>query len=192
MLRQRLEQTSPELAPELHRRASVWLESENLIEEAVAHAFASRNWEHTADLIYHFAHRVHIQTNLTTLGAWLAALPEPVIHARPWLCVYQALAWYWTGPRERIEERLQMAEQGLPASCTAEAEATHIAGYIAAIRAHYALVSGDIPRVLAMAQTALQKLPTGDYMRGWTSVALGGAYWGQGDVIAAKQAFSNG
>ncbi len=189
LLRQRLEQTSPTLAPKLHYSASVWLESENLIEEAIAHAFASRDWEHTANLIFHFAHRVHIQTNLTTLGGWLAALPEPVIRARPWLGVYQAMAWYWTGPRDHIEERLQLAEQTLPDSQIPEADATHLAGYIAAIRAHYALVSGDIPRVLAMAQTALQQLPEGDYMRGWTAVALGGAYWGQGDVVASQQAF---
>ncbi len=155
----------------------------------MAHAFVSRDWEHTADLIYHFAHQVHVQTNLTTLGGWLAALPEPVIRARPWLCVYQALAWYWTGPRDRIEERLQLAEQALPGSQMPEAEATHLAGYIAAIRAHYALVSGNIPRVLAMAQAALQQLPEGDYMRGWTAVALGGAYWGQGNVVASQQAF---
>jgi LuxR family transcriptional regulator, maltose regulon positive regulatory protein len=184
LLRRRLEQTSPNLAPELHRRASVWYENESLIEEAVAHAFASRDWEHTANVIYRFAHRVHTQTNLATLGGWLAALPEPVMRARPWLCVYQALAWYWTGPRDRIEERLQMAEQALPDQPDA-----HLAGYIAAIRAHYALVSGNIPRVLAMAQAALQQLPEGDYMRGWTSVALGGAYWGQGNVVAAQLAF---
>jgi LuxR family maltose regulon positive regulatory protein len=189
LLRHRLEQTGPALAPKLHRRASVWLEGENLIEEAVAHAFASRDWEHTANLIHHFADRVHVQTNLTTLGGWLAALPEPVIRARPWLCVYQALAWYWTGPRDRIEERLQLAEQTLPGSQMPEAEAAHLAGYIAALRAHHALVSGNIPRVLAMAQAALQQLPEGDYMRGWTAVALGGAYWGQGNVVASQQAF---
>jgi LuxR family maltose regulon positive regulatory protein len=40
-----------------------------------------------------------------------------------------------------------------------------------------------------MAQAALQQLPEGDYMRGWTAVALGGAYWGQGDVVASQQAF---
>jgi LuxR family maltose regulon positive regulatory protein len=189
LLRHRLEQTNSSLAPKLHQRASVWLENENLIEEAIAQAFASRDWEHTASLIFHFAHRVHIQTNLTALGGWLAALPEPVIRARPWLCVYQALAWYWTGPRDRIEERLQLAEQALPGSQMPEGEATQLAGYIAAIRAHYALVSGDIPRVQSMAQAALQQLPEGDYMRGWTAVALGGAYWGQGNVVASQQAF---
>ena len=189
LLRHRLAQSSPSLVPELHHLASVWLESENLIEEAVVHAFASADMERTADLIYHFAHRVHIQTNLTTLSGWLAALPEPILRARPWLCAYQALAWYWTGPRDHVEERLQLAEQAIPQSQMPAAEATHLAGYIAAIRAHYALVSGDIPRVLAMAQVAFQKLPQGDYMRGWTAVALGGAYWGQGDVVASQQAF---
>jgi len=189
LLRHHLEQTNPELTPRLHRQASAWLENENLIEEAVAHAFASHDWEYTADLIQRFAHLVHRQTNLMTLGGWLAALPESVLRARPWLCVYQALAWYWTGPRDRIEEYLQLVEQTLPSSPMTEEEASRLAGYIAAIRAHYALVSGNIPRVLAMAQAAIQKLPQGDYMRGWTAVALGGAYWGQGNVKASQQAF---
>ena len=189
LLRHRLSQTSPALAPKLHRQASAWFERENLIEESVAHAFAGQDWEYAANLIQHFAHTVHRQTNLTALGGWLAALPESVIHARPWLCVYQALAWYWTGPRDRIEEYLQLAEEATPGSHMTEAEVTRLAGYIAAIRAHYALVSGNIPRVLAMAEAAIQQLPEGDYMRGWTAVALGGAYWGQGNVNASLQAF---
>ena len=189
LLRQRLEQSSPALVPKLHHRASAWFESENLIEEAVAHAFASHDWEHTADLIQHFAYRVHKQTNLTKLSGWLAGLPESVIRARPWLCVYQSLAFYWTGPRDRIEEFLQLAEQTWPGSPLPVEETTRLIGYIAAIRAHLALVSGNIPRVLAMAEAAIQQLPEGDYMRGWTATALGGAYWGQGNVNASLQAF---
>ncbi|MDV2988855.1 MAG: LuxR C-terminal-related transcriptional regulator [Dehalogenimonas sp.] len=189
LLRQRLEQSSPALVPKLHHRASAWFESENLIEEAVAHAFASHDWEHTADLIQHFAYRVHRQTNLTKLSGWLAGLPESVIRARPWLCVYQSLAFYWTGPRDRIEEFLQLAEQTWPGSPLPVEETTRLIGYIAAIRAHLALVSGNIPRVLAMAEAAIQQLPEGDYMRGWTATALGGAYWGQGNVNASLQAF---
>jgi len=189
LLRHRLEQASPTLASILHRRASVWFASENLIEEAVAHAVASRDWEHTADLIYHFAYRMHMQANLTALGGWLAALPEPVIRARPWLCVYQALSWHWIGPRDRIEERLQLAEQALPGARMPEAEAIRLAGYVAAIRAHNAIIDGDIPRAQAMAQVALQQLPEGDVLHSSVTEVLGVAYWGQGNVVASLQAF---
>ena len=194
LLRRRLEQSQPASMPGLHQRASAWYESQDLIEEAVAHAFASCDLQRAADLVYHYARRIHVQTNLVTLSGWLEALPEELICAHPWLCAYQALAWYWTGRRDRIEERLQTAEQILqlaaqPPALSAE-EKQHLAGYIAAIRAHLALVSGNIPRVLAMAEQALQQLPPGDYMRGWTSTALGGAYWGRGDVLAAQAAFT--
>ena len=189
LLRHRLEQASPTLASTLHRRASVWFASENLFEEAVAHAVASRDWEHTADLISHFAYRMHMQANLIALGGWLAALPEPVIRARPWLCVYQALTWHWIGPRDRIEERLQLAEQALPGSPVPEAEAIRLAGYIAAIRAHNAIIDGDIPRAQAMAQAALQQLPEGDVLHSSVTEVLGVAYWGEGNVVASLQAF---
>jgi LuxR family transcriptional regulator, maltose regulon positive regulatory protein len=189
LLRHRLERTQSALAPKLHLKASIWFENENLIEEAVVHAIASHDWEHAADLIQNVAQRVYGQTNVTYLRNWLQSLPESVIRARPWLCVYQALAFYWTGPRDRIEEFLQLAEQTLPNSLMLEQERTRLAGYIAAIRAHLALVSGNIPRVLAMAQLALEQLPEGDYMRRWTATALGGAYWGQGNVVVSLQAF---
>jgi LuxR family maltose regulon positive regulatory protein len=69
-------------------------------------------------------------------------------------------------------------------------DAQRIAGYVAAIRAHHALTNQQLQRVIEMAQRAIEFLPDDDYMRCEAAVALGGAYWGQGDVVASQQAFA--
>jgi LuxR family maltose regulon positive regulatory protein len=63
---------------------------------------------------------------------------------------------------------------------------------MAAFRAHLALTRQDLPRVIALAEEALKLLPEGDFARCEAAVALGGAYWGQGDVAAAQAAFAQG
>jgi LuxR family maltose regulon positive regulatory protein len=51
------------------------------------------------------------------------------------------------------------------------------------------LTSGDLPGVMEMAPRALALLSEGEYVRTTLAVALGGAYWGQGNVLAAQNAF---
>jgi LuxR family maltose regulon positive regulatory protein len=116
-----------------------------------------------------------------------------VVRARPWLCVYLAWTRHWMGLREQIEECLQHAEQALERAAEdgePTTDGTLIAGYIAAIRAHHALTHQQIERVVEMAQRAIAFLPEGDYMRCEAAVALGGAYWSLGDVVASEKAFS--
>lgn len=72
-----------------------------------------------------------------------------------------------------------------------EEEKRLISGYIATVRAHYALTNEEIPRVIEQAQKALRLLPEDDYFtRGKAAIALGGAYWGMGDVLGAERAFA--
>jgi LuxR family maltose regulon positive regulatory protein len=51
------------------------------------------------------------------------------------------------------------------------------------------LTSGDLPGVMEMAPKALALLSEGEYVRTTLAIALGGAYWGQGNVLAAQNAF---
>jgi LuxR family maltose regulon positive regulatory protein len=114
-----------------------------------------------------------------------------LVRSRPWLCVYLAWTRYWMGQREQVEACLRAAERNLPGTDepAVEDEGRLVAGYISAIRAHHALTNQDIPRVIELAQRAIECLPEGDYMRCEAAVALGGAYWSQGDVLASQRAF---
>jgi LuxR family maltose regulon positive regulatory protein len=178
----------------LHRRASEWYEGEGLIEEAIAHTFAGADLDRAAELIERNAIQQMIQYRKeASLAQWLEALPGERVRSRPWLCVYLAWTRYWRGQRERVKECLAAAQDGLEAAeggPLADKDKPLVEGYISAIRAHHALTNQDIPRVIEMAHRAIERLPEGDYMRCEAAVALGGAYWSQGDVMASQRAFS--
>jgi LuxR family maltose regulon positive regulatory protein len=192
LLRKRLARHASAHRASLHLRASVWYEGAGLIEEAITHALAGEDLERAAMLIEQNAiHQMIHHRKEAALAGWLDALPDELVHSRPWLCVYMAWTRYWMGQREQVEACLRAAEHNLPSpgELATEGEERLIAGYISAIRAHHALTNQDIPRVIELAQRAIECLPEGDYMRCEAAVALGGAYWSRGDVLASQRAF---
>ncbi|MEA1978147.1 MAG: helix-turn-helix transcriptional regulator, partial [Chloroflexota bacterium] len=191
LLRSRVEQAQPDLVLALHCRASDWYEKADLLEEAVAHAIAGQAFERAATLVEQNAMQMIVDGKHPAVSRWLEALPDELVRARPWLCVYHAWIRYWSGLREQVEECLQNAEQALARTpLPSEAEGQHIAGYIAAIRASNALSNEETSRALEMAQRAVELLPEGDYMRSLVGITLGAAHGSQGDVAAAQQAYA--
>ncbi|MBI5300989.1 MAG: LuxR family transcriptional regulator [Chloroflexi bacterium] len=191
LLRRRLELTWLAQVPVLHQRASEWYRAAGLVEQAMGHAFASQDLERVAALIDEFADELNLQMNQVLLKKWMERLPHALIRTRPWLCVYEGWVRYWTGQRAQVEESLRNAELALESSTRnlSDEERKHIAGHIAAIRAHHALTDEALPRVLEMGQTALELLPEADHMRCEAAVAMGGAYWGLGNSAASQQHF---
>jgi LuxR family maltose regulon positive regulatory protein len=199
LLGKRLARLHADLVPDLHRRASQWYEGAGLFGEAIAHALAGEDYVRAAALIErHAIQQLSTSRREADLAEWLEALPEDLVQSRPWLCVYIAWTRHWRGQRDQVEACLARAERALARTPEGETapdddarrEEQLIAGYIAAIRAHHALVNQEIPRVVDMAQRAIAFLSEGDYMRCEAAVALGGAYWALGDVLASRQAFA--
>jgi LuxR family maltose regulon positive regulatory protein len=203
LLRGRLAQRLPDQAAALHLRASAWFEGRGLLDEAIAHTLAAGEMERAADLVERIAIRMFVEERATTLSHWIDALPERVVRARPWLCLYHAWTHHWVGLREQVEEWLVLAETalaGLPsapelpgspetAGRMTAIERRSLLGHIAAIRAYNMLTSGDLPGVMELAPRALALLSEGEYVRTTLAISLGGAYWGQGNVLAAQDAF---
>ncbi len=190
-----LETTYPGEAPSLHLRASHWYSSSGMYEDAIAHAFSANDLGLAAGLIEQAAALLDFENKRVAITRWIDALPEELVRTRPWLCVYRAWGCHWMGPRQDVKKWLEAAEQALKAGPTLpglhlnENEARHIQGQMAAIRSHDALVHEDIPEVLKQSQLALDLLPEGHNMRSESAVALGGAFWGLGDVVSAERAF---
>ncbi|MCP4937290.1 MAG: helix-turn-helix transcriptional regulator, partial [bacterium] len=195
LLRYRLEQQQPDLPPILHRRASEWFAQAGLPDEAVTHALASNDMAWSADCIEQAGNKAVQNNREVTLSGWLDALPQEQIRKRPWLCIYQAYIAQWMGNRDQVAGWLQCAEQSLKSgnlsTDSLSVDECRLAGGIATLRAHNALIDGDIPTVVEQSELALTFLAdTDDSWHGNTRVALGGAYWALGDVVAAEKTFA--
>jgi LuxR family maltose regulon positive regulatory protein len=187
LLRSRLKRLGPELgcAPpgELHRRASLWYESEGLLAEAVDHALAAEDSERAADLVEGQGLQMLKRGEMAVLLGWLEALPVGTVRSRPQLCIYQAWAQALSGRLEEAEVSLQAAEAAAEAGPLDDRP-----GQIAAIRSYVAAQQGDIAQAVDLAHRALSLLDEGNLVvRSVVVFVLGGAHLVGGDLPAGAR-----
>ena len=193
MLRARLaRETGPEAAAALHRRASGWFGREGLLPEAIDHALAGGAAEDAATWIEALLPSMFATMSIhQALAAWLAALPEPVVRARPLLCLAQAWLLIHRVELEAAAAWIDAAAQALPA---ADGEARPARGAVAATRAYMATVGPDVApeHAGAWAERALADLAPDDAaFRGVAGLSLGQAALALGQLDRAERAFAD-
>jgi LuxR family maltose regulon positive regulatory protein len=191
-LRARLaREAGPEVATSLHQRASAWFGREGLLPEAIGHALAGDAAEDAAKWIEALVPTLFADVGLhTALAAWLAALPKPVLRARPLLCLTQAWLLFHRFEYEQAAAWVETAAQALPAAGDAASRAR---GAVAATRAFFATLgpAGAPERVAALAERALADLPPDDAaFRGVAGLSLGQAALAHGQTDRAEHAFA--
>ena len=125
------------------------------------------------------------------LAAWLAALPEPVVRARPLLCLAQAWLLIHRVELAAAAAWIDGAAQALPA---ADGEARTARGAVAATRAYMATVQPDVApeHAGAWAERALADLAPDDAaFRGVAGLSLGQAALALGQLDRAERAFAD-
>jgi len=182
LLRQRLRQTQPDLAPKLHRRASAWYEQNGLTAEAIDHAMSAGDFERAARLIEQAAEQTMMRSEVATFLSWVEALPDELVHARPLLHAYQAGMQLMSGrPVQVVEKHLQEAMEADPAGS--------VSGAVSAFRAMLAAYQGDTRQSIELAHQALELLPEGSlFLRSVVAGIRSLGLFYSGDVVAAKQA----
>jgi len=191
-LRARLaREAGPEAAAALHRRASGWFGREGLLPEAIGHALAGDAAEDAATWIEALVPSMFATMGIhQTLAAWLAALPEPVVRARPLLCLAQAWLLIHRVELEPAAAWIDAAARALPAAAD---DARPGRGAIAATRAYMATVVPDTAphHAIAWAERALADLATDDVaFRGVAGISLGQAALALGQLDRAERAFA--
>ncbi len=155
-LRSRLQQTTPALIPELHRRASGWYERHELIIEAVHHALQAKDVERTIHLIEEHTHGLALRSQVHTVLNWLHALPDEFIRMHPRLCFSHALLLMFTGQLAKALVRLQDAERS--ASHIIEArEARGFLNMVFNVQAYALFLQGDLATSVALVETTLER-----------------------------------
>ena len=114
LLRARLRRLNPDLAAELHRRASRWLEANGLPDEAFEHARAAGDRERSVELLIANSRRLTFSGRSATVERWLAGIPEEVVRqdlrllvSRCWTRCFMNRWQPLKADLDRVEELLQ-------------------------------------------------------------------------------------
>jgi LuxR family maltose regulon positive regulatory protein len=186
LLRQRVQRETPELVPDLHRRASRWYAQHGWTAEAVDHALASGDFAWAIALILEVGWATFTRGEMTTVLDWIAALPDHLVREHPQVGILRAWALAKSGQLERVELVLETVQAG-----ARQAEADAVPGEVAAVRAYVAGVRGDFARAAELAQRAFARLPEEDvFLRAIVAQNLGVAYHWNGDSRRASQTLS--
>jgi LuxR family maltose regulon positive regulatory protein len=171
VLRGRLQQTQPDLIPELHRRASLWYEQHGFPDEAIEHALAGVDYAAATRLIEQVARPV---VRNSTLLRWMEALPQEWLDTHPHLAVLYAWAVVANGARpwSDIEPWIQGIRESLPAYHPMAAE---LAGEIAAMRTMAAELAEEHTRTVELSGQTLALLPADHWARGLMLLYRGAA-----------------
>ncbi|HEX2756384.1 MAG TPA: LuxR C-terminal-related transcriptional regulator [Candidatus Limnocylindrales bacterium] len=192
----------PDLAADLHRRATEWFEQNGERSEAIRHAMAGKDFARAADLVELAMPATGRDRQEATLRRWLEALPDELIRARPVLSNGYAGSILVRGETDGVEARLRDAEGWLDGAAEAPDEVgvrpasmvvadedafRRLPGMIAIHRAGQARLLGDVAGTIAHARRALDLFDDDDQLgQGGASALLGLAYWTSADLEAAS------
>lgn len=169
----------------LHQRASAWYEAHNLPDEAIHHALSGQDFTQAAELIEEAATAYTARGELPQVLAWLKALPEALLHARPGLCVHMAWVRLLTGHWDTALPHIQRTER-----LARESERADLLGSTAALRAYRAVEVADATTAVDCAERALELLPRDDGVgRSVTAFTLGNAHRLGNDLEGATRAY---
>ncbi|MCG3207616.1 MAG: HTH-type transcriptional regulator MalT [Anaerolineae bacterium] len=189
VLRNRLRQTRPDSILKLHRRASRWFEAERLVDEAVSHALAGRDFEEAAHLIESVVGDMLRRGFSVSPIRWLDEMPAEIIRARPRLCL--ARAWtFHMGPALNLESAEAWAQLALQAASDSGLQDPDLTGEVAALQAMIAATRGQVARSRELAIQAQRNLPHHNPWHSTIAFCLGTAHLVSGDMAAAAHTLS--
>jgi len=204
-LRARLRSVHPDRESLLHRAASTWHASQEMWAEAIGHAMASGDVEHTADLVELALPQARKDRHDRQLREWLHGLPDDVLRRRALLATQTGAARLSEGDLDGAVAWLDHADRALDASLTTgnrspgwpagasgalEAELRALPAQSAVYRAVLAQARGDIEGTRLHARRALDLAGPADHVaRSGGAGYLGLAAWAAGDLAEAVEAF---
>jgi len=205
VLRAHLYDDEPEVAAELHGRASVWFASNGEVTEAVRHALAAGDPDRAADLLEAAIPAWQRDRQEATIRRWLQRLPDEVMANRPVLiiglvgalaCVGEFTAE--TGDRLDAAERLlDLAASGASGAdeevvIADETQLQQLPAAIEMYRAALALKAGDLDATTVHGHRSRDMAPEDDHLvHAAVGALIGLAAWAGGDIEAACDGYTD-
>jgi LuxR family maltose regulon positive regulatory protein len=192
LLRLHLKQSRlPNQIASMHCQASDWYKANDMMIEAIRHAFDSGEMLGVAKLVEANIFTLLDRGEIQTLIRWMEMIPDQVKLNRPWLNIAHGWALIYGGNLKDGEEMLAHAKKEL---CDLNAgEQAHAMGYIDAVKAYNFWLQGDSAIAEDLSRKALALLPADDLsIRAFASLNLGAALVQGGKLEDASKALQNG
>ena len=200
VLRARLLAEHADQVPDLHRRASAWSSSHDLVADAVHHGLAAQDFDRAAYLIEEALPEMRRTRQDGVLLTWMRSLPESVVRRSPVLSIVSGWSMLMSGDLDALESRLDDAEAALAAGAHDEALAAAwadtadlrtVPATVSVYRASLAQARGDVAGTVRHARRALDLAgPQDHFVRGAGAGYLGLAAWAAGDIEEALSTFA--
>ena len=191
-LRTRLERSEPDRVPLLHRVASEWHASQNLLREAISHAFETRDWNYAASVVERHGTQMFMLSEISILRKWCERFPEDIFRSHPMLCILHGWALsisYRKENRGRIEKRAHQAEQAA-STLDDKHQGRWLTGRAELTRLSLCLIPDlaiEPEQQIALANKILDLLPRDDPFRSFAVATIGYAHLSSQNVPMAQQ-----
>lgn len=158
VLRARLKGKQPDQLPELHRRASQWLETSGRTAEAIDQAIYAMDYPRAACLISSIIQSYNDKGAVRTLLNWIDQLPEEQIFQYPDIFSYKGWLLYLAGRIDQAKDHADKAKVYITPDTPTAAR-----GRLAHLDSQFAIAKGDMSAVQAFAQDAIALIGEEDF-----------------------------
>ena len=187
LLRARLDEIYPGLAPHLHRRAAEWHEQNGAILEAIHHASMVPDDEMVEHLIKQNYLEMMNRGEMSWVRFWMGNLSRELVIRRPWLCLYEAMNRSWFGQLDEASSLLDKAEKLIRAEGSG-IDAQSMLAYHIYVKSRVTAMQGDTHQAIEFCLTAREYVPSDSLdLQIDFSITLGYEYFLCGDFVNANQ-----
>ncbi len=191
LLRARLRRLHPELAQQMHRRASRWFAENGLPDEAFQHARTAGDAEQIVELVLRHSRRLTFSGWSATVERWLAAIPEQMVRDDLRLivsrCWTRCFTNHWRSLKEDLDRVEELLESPPPGESAIRANA---ATTVAILRGYLALRENGPEAALKVARRAARQVAEAPpVLQGAALAILGYALKATGALEEAGDAF---
>lgn len=196
LLHNHLIHTDPESKSRLHVQASIWLEENGYLDQAIHHALEARDFKRSARLFCHDHLAIMYNYSISTLDKWIRIFPETFLRANPWLCIAKAHILWTTGRRSELLSYTISSEESLAhlvlinQMSKTDQDYCILQGEALTFRSLIAMQENDLAAALAPAQKAVEIIPQNERSRIFALGSLCMIYQLSGDIQRATETCS--
>jgi LuxR family maltose regulon positive regulatory protein len=158
LLRNELSRVSPELVPELHRRAHAWHLEHGLVDDAIGHATRAGDLAEAGELIARHWRALSSLGQAETVARWIDELPGEAVLGDARLCLARGWTALYIGALEAVD-RWRLAAEQAPLPGQLYHDVPSVTANAAMLEAVHANVTGDVGTGIEAARRSLSLHP---------------------------------